>query len=201
MTDLRRRRLVAGSMTVAALVFLGLLWWWRVGLDRPASRSTGPTVGTTGPSITQLQRLGELAPVRIQVTDVLAAEGEGYRGVWLIKGDALLTCDVSQGRILRQDPVARSAVLRLPPLRVTSARVDHTKTKTWSVEKTSWLPWNAGNRGQFSDAAMFHAQQLIESAAAEESNLAVARTQTEELVRQMYSLVDWQVSVEWEAGP
>lgn len=201
MTESRRRRLLYYGLALGATVLLGLLVWWHFVLNRQASRPGSSLVRSIGPSIAQLERLGDLAPVRVQVMDVLVAEGEGYRGVWLIKGDALLACDVAQGRILRQDPVARTAVLRLPPLRVTSARVDHTKTKTWSVEKTSWLPWNAGNRGQFSDAAMFHAQQLIESAAAADSNLAAARTQAEVLVRQIYGLVDWQVSVEWESGP
>ena len=95
--------------------------------------------------MSQLEKIGELATSRIHVTDILMADGEGFRGAWLIKGDALLTCDVSRAKILNLNPAARTATLRLPPLRVTSARVDHTKTKTWSVEKKTWLPWTGGN--------------------------------------------------------
>jgi hypothetical protein len=68
------------------------------------------------------------------------ADGEEFRGAWLIKGDALLTCYVSVAKILNLNSAARTATLRLPLLRVTSARIDHTKSKTRSVEKKTWLP-------------------------------------------------------------
>ena len=128
----------------------------------------------------------------------MIAEGEGYRGSWLIKGDALLSCDVSQAKIVRVDTTARTAILRLPPLHVTSARVDHEKTRTWSVERNTWLPWKWGDQGAFRDAALFHAQQLVESAAASERHLAPVQAQTELLIRRMYDLVDWKITVKWE---
>ncbi len=91
-----------------------------------------------------------------------------------------------------------TATIRLPSLRVVSARVDHTKTKTWSMERTSWLPWRWGNQGVLRDAAMLHAQQLIESAAGSERHLGPAKCQAELLIRQLYDFVDWKVDVQWE---
>lgn len=193
-------RLTRILRSVGAVLFLGLLWlgalWFGVHLgSRPhlatRSRSLGPTVS-------QLEKIGELATSRIHVTDILMADGEGFRGAWLIKGDALLTCDVSRAKILNLNPAARTATLRLPPLRVTSARVDHTKTKTWSVEKKTWLPWTGGNQNVFRDAAMHHAQQLIETAAASRQHLELSQTQAELLIGRMYELTDWHVTVEWE---
>lgn len=150
------------------------------------------------PTVTQLERIGELAATRVHVTDVLSAEGEGYRGSWLIKGDALLSLDVSKATIVRVNTATRTATMRLPQPRVVSARVDHDRTKIWSVEKTTWLPWKWGDQGVLRDAAMYHAQQLIESAAASERNLALARSQTELIIHRMYDLVDWKIDVDWE---
>jgi hypothetical protein len=128
----------------------------------------------------------------------LWAEGEGYRGSWLISGDALLSCNVSKASIANINPVARTATIRLPALRVMSARVDHEKTQTWSVEKATWLPWRWGNQGALRDAAMFHAQKLIETASASERHLGPAKIQAELLIRQMYDFVDWKIDVDWE---
>ena len=138
-----------------------------------------PTLPSMGPTVTQLERLGELTTTRVHVTDVLTAEGEGYRGSWLIKGDALLSCDMSKAKIMKLNPEKRTATIRLPPLRVISARVDHSKTKTWSVEKTSWLPWRWGDQGIVRDTAMFHAQKLVETAAGSERNRGPAKAQAE----------------------
>jgi len=158
-----------------------------------------PTVvRSIGPTVTQFERIGELTTTRVHVTDVLSAEGEGYRGSWLIKGDALLSCDMSQAKIVKVDVDKRKATIKLPPLRVISARVDHDKTKTWSVEKTTWLPWRWGDQGVMRDAAMFHAQKLVETAAGSERHLGPAKAQAELLIRQMYDFVEWKVAVEWE---
>lgn len=148
--------------------------------------------------VTQLERIGELAATRVHVTDILTAEGEGHRGSWLVNGDALLSCDLSKAALADIDLEARTATIRMPPLRVIAARVNHDKTKTWSVEKTSWLPWRWGDQGAMRDAAMFHAQQLIETAASSERHLGPARSHTEQLVQRMYQLIDWNVAVEWE---
>jgi len=187
-------RFIGAALMFGLLVLAALGIGARLGLQQQIAtqaRSLGPTVS-------HLERIGELASARIHVTDILMADGEGFRGAWLIKGDALLACDVSRAKILNVNPAARTATLRLPPLRVTSARVDHTKTKTWSVEKKTWLPWTGGNQSLFRDAAMHQAQQLIESTASSSQHLEPSRTQAELLIGRMYELMDWKVTVEWE---
>ena len=118
--------------SIGAALLLGMLLIAALGIGvRLGSRRHMATQARSlGPTVSPLERLGELASSRIHVTDILMADGEGFRGAWLIKGDALLTCDVSRAKILNLNQTARTATLRLPPLRVTSARVDHTKTKT-----------------------------------------------------------------------
>lgn len=154
-------------------------------------------VHATIPSVLQLERLGQLTSTRVHVTDVLWAEGEGHRGAWLVTGDALLTCDVSKASIKDVDPLSRTATIQLPALRVSAARVDHEKTRTWSVEKTSWLPWRWGNQGAMRDAAMAHAQNLIETSANASHHFEIARAQTDLLIKQMYDFVGWKVDIEW----
>ena len=162
-------------------------------------RRTEPAyIRSMTPTVTQLERIGELAATRVHVTDVLYAEGEGYRGSWLINGDALLSCDMSKATLIDVNTEARTATIRLPPLRVIAARVNHDKTKTWSVEKTTWLPWRWGDQGVMRDTAMFHAQKLIETAAGSERHLSSAKAQAELLIQRMYQFIEWTVSVEWE---
>lgn len=129
---------------------------------------------------------------------MLWAEGEGYRGSWLVSGDALLACDVSKARIDHIDVAKRTATIRLPPLQVISARVNHEKTKTWSVEKTTWLPWKWGDRDVLTNAAMIHAEKLIENAAGADQHLVSAKAQAELLIKQLYEFIDWTIEVQWE---
>ena len=48
------------------------------------------------------------------------------------------------------------------------------------------------------DAAMFHAQKLIETAASSERHRGPAKAQAELLIQQIYEFVGWEVHVEWE---
>ena len=196
MTELMKQAAKLLLIGVFALALtMGSIWY---GTQLHKSQRVPPVVKSTGPTVTQLERIGELTTSRVHVTDVLSAEGEGYRGSWLIKGDALLSCDISKAKIVKVNNEKRTATVHLPPMRVISARVDHGKTKTWSVEKTSWLPWYWGDQGIVRDTAMIHAQKLVEAAAGSERNLAPARAQAELLIRQMYDFVEWKVIVEWE---
>jgi hypothetical protein len=196
-TELARIGLKWMAVIVLMTSFLVTAFWagsrWHSPLATPIPR----LLTSTGPPVIQLERIGELAPVRIHVADVLIAEGEGHRGAWLIKGDALISCDISRAKLSHVDNVNRTARLQLPPLKVTSARVDFEKTKTWSVEKTTWLPWSAGDQGLFRDAAMFHAQQLVKDAASSGDSLDAARSQTERIIHQIYLAVEWKIDTEW----
>ena len=136
---------------IGAALLLGILLLAALGIGARlgSQQQIATQARSLGPTVSHLERIGELASARIHVTDILMADGEGFRGAWLIKGDVLLACDVSRAKILNLNPTSRTATLRLPPLRVSSACVDHAKTKTWSVEQKSWLPWTGGNQGLF----------------------------------------------------
>ena len=124
--------------------------------------------------------------------------GDVYRGSWLFKGDAILCCDMSLAAITDRDDEKKTAVIKLPKPRVVSPRVDHERTRTWSVERSTWLPWKWGNQDKFRDSAMHHAQRLVEKASRSQENLSMARTQAELVIRKTYEMVDWHVTVNWE---
>lgn len=44
------------------------------------------TVTSTGPTVTQLDKIGLLTLTRVRVTDILGAEGAGARGAWIVSG-------------------------------------------------------------------------------------------------------------------
>lgn len=109
MTDFMKLCFKWGVMTLllllvaASSVSFGI---WLGTRDRLA-----PRIRSLTPTVTQLERIGELAATRVHVADVLSAEGEGYRGSWLVKGDAILSCDVSQARIDHVNTKARTATI------------------------------------------------------------------------------------------
>jgi hypothetical protein len=187
-------RKLAAVLGIAALALLiGLL------AGRFACQPSAPriTIADLGPDVTQLERLGELASLRVHVADILIGEDERFRGVWLIKGDALLAIDMTRASVTDKDPVARSATIRLPLPRVVSPRVDHERTRTWDVERKTWLPWKKGDQSLLRDEAMRHAQRLVEGAAANDDTIREAKKQTETLLEGFYQMVGWTVTVTW----
>ncbi|WP_010583155.1 DUF4230 domain-containing protein [Schlesneria paludicola] len=180
-----------------AMLAAGYGFW--IGRHRLAINAP-PTVSSIKPTVIQLERLGQLTTARIHIMDVLSANGEGYRGSWLVSGDALLACDASKACIENVNEVRRTATIRLPVPQVISARVNHDLTKTWNVERTTWLPWKWGDQSVLRDAAMYHAEKLIESAASSEHHLTSAQRQAEAMIQQLYEFLEWNVEVQWD-GP
>ena len=84
-----------------------------------------------GPTVQSLQRLNELVTLKVQVSDVLTAEGHRYRGAWLIKGDALIAVDLDKADIpwSENTSVSTSPKRRRTPLRIRprSSSVDRTR--------------------------------------------------------------------------
>ncbi|MFH0966050.1 MAG: DUF4230 domain-containing protein [Planctomycetota bacterium] len=165
------------------------------------SEKTPVSVFSSGPTVTNLRRLGELVTTRVHVADVLTAEDQKYRGFWLIKGDALIAVDMLQARVESRNDETHSATVVLPPPRVIQARVDHEKTRTWDVQRKTWNPFKPGDPDLLRDEAMRHAQQLVEFAAGEPDSLSYARKIAETLIPSFFEMVGWQVSVRWSDSP
>jgi len=179
--------LVAASLTAAMCLFV----------FRRFDRSPTPArVQYQGPTIERLEQLRHLATTRVYVADVLVGEGDGHRGAWLIRGDALIGVDLGRASIFDKDEVARHAVIRLPTPEVLQSRVDHERTRTWEVRRTTWVPWS-GDQDRLRDEVMREAQRLVAHAAASGENTVRAEQAVEAVIQAFYQEVDWQVRVVW----
>jgi hypothetical protein len=179
---------------VAAAIFVGTKYL--------RFQSGGDTVSTwtVGPTITQLEKLSKLVTTKVSIGDVLIAEGEGYQGSWLIKGDALLAVDLSKAEIVSLDEKKQIATIALPEPSVESARVDHERTKTWDVRKQGWksVLGFGGDQDKMRDEAMREAQKLVETVAHKPENIEYAKTHAEASIKTFYELVGWRVDVKWQ---
>jgi hypothetical protein len=157
---------------------------------------SSPIVESQGPTLQRLERLSHLVTTRVLIADVLVGEGEGFRGAWLIKGDTLLGVNLGRAQITAKDEAVRRATICLPAPEVLQARVDHQRTRTWEVRKTSWAPWS-GDPDRLRDSVMREAQRLVAHAAGSAETLAQAKLTAETLIRGFYEEVGWQVQVTW----
>jgi hypothetical protein len=170
----------------------GVASWYGRGSSKELSAGTGPTV-------VELEELGHLAAMRVHIADILVVEDSRWKGSWLIKGDAILAVDMRRATIIDKDGVSRTATITLPGPRVMQPRVDHHKTCTWDVRKTTWIPGLLLPDGSnaLRDAAMQQAQLAIESAASSSENLDQARLRVTTLIQAFYEMVGWGVKVQW----
>ncbi len=140
--------------------------------------------------------LSHLVATRVFVADVLVDEGNGCRGAWLIRGDALIAVNLGQAAVVERDEAKKRATIRLPPPEVLQARVDHEKTQIWELKSTTWIPW-AADKDSLRDMAMAHAQRFVAHAAGSAENIQQAKAGAESAIRGLYGEVGWSVGVRW----
>ena len=187
--------LVVG-VVLGGLAAGGLALW--LAADEPEPAPPPPVFTSPGPTVERLEAMGQIVSTRVVVTDILTGKGEGYRACWLIRGDALLTCDLKGATVVTRDEAAKTALIRVPGIRVLSPRVDHAATKTWDFQKLSWMPWTWGDQSVVHDAAMHHAQRLVERTAGGEEYRRAAKDQAELVLKQAFAMAGWDVAVQWE---
>lgn len=185
------------AVTVGALVLVvGLITTFTLGQWVGHRASDEPRLWSTGPTIEHVQSLNRLVTTKVFITDVLTGEGDGVRGVWLIKGDALLGIDMSDADVQILDWRKRLAVIDLSSPIVLSARVDHERSMTWDVQRTTWIPWK-GDQDQLRDKAMYHAQKLVEFAAGQPELIEEAKRNASRAMSDIYRSVDWRIEIHW----
>jgi hypothetical protein len=118
----------------------------------------------------------------------------------MVKGDVLLSVDLTQAMFQSKDVEAKTCVLMLPQPQVMSPRIDHNQTRIYALgDYGLWkiVPSDLGKRAAL-DRAYKDAQQIIEAAGGEESLVAKAREHTEEVMGRFFEMVGWRVRVEWQ---
>jgi hypothetical protein len=165
-------------------------------IGRP-SPVPGVVVWSTGPTIEHLEALRELVVTKVSVSDILTAEDPGYRGSWLVKGDALISIDLHDAKVLDTSQPLRTATIQLPEPRILSPRVDFERTMTWDISRSSWVPWK-GDQDKMRDQAMLHAQRLVAHVANSDEYIDGAKRSAERIIKTAYQMVDWRVTVQWK---
>jgi hypothetical protein len=187
-----------GRLVLAASVLsLGIVAAFVIGYYLGHHGGDEPRIWSTGPTIEQIQSLGQLVSTRVTISDILTGEADDVRGVWLIKGDALLGIDLTSPTVEVEDRDKHRAVIHLDEPTVLSARVDHERSMTWDVRRTSWLPWR-GDTDRLRDRAMYHAQRLVEHAAGQPDIVKEAKRNAERALADVYRAVDWHVEIRWK---
>ena len=158
--------------------------------------------------IEQIQPLASLMTSRVVVTDVVVTSITGLTGelraAVVVRGDALITVDLSTASIDVIDHDTRTAKIILPPPQVISARVDHEQTRIFSVQATGLWAIVSSDDGQavLIDQAMKLAQQAITKAASESPMIEQARTRAEALICSFFAnSLQWNVTVQWVDMP
>jgi hypothetical protein len=187
------------NITILAVILAVLVAATVLGLSHFRATADPVVVHSQGPTVERLERLSHLVTTRVYVADVLVGEGEGCRGAWLIRGDALIAVSLSRARITEKDEGNRKATLMLPVPEVLQPRVDHERSRTWEVRRMGWLPWNA-EPDKLRDAVMAQAQQLVAHAAGSNENIQQAKTAAATILKAFYEEVGWEVTVTWEGA-
>lgn len=113
---------------------------------------------------------------------------------------ALLSVNLNQAKITDKHEDTKQATIVLPEPVVLQPRVDHSHTRTWSVDHVAWLPWNA-DQDALRDAVYAEGQQLVAHTAASAENLTQAKLTAETMLKALYAEVGWQVTVTWADLP
>ena len=184
------------SVSALALVLLIAIAFYVGTRSTPSSKAE--FISNT-PQIERVQSLGNLVVMKVSVADILTSETGAYRGAWIVKGDAQLTVDMRQARVVSSDISQRRLVIELPQPQIVQPRVDHTRTRTWEVRKTSWIPF-AGDPDLLRDRAMELAQRMVEKQVAQSQSTELAKRQAVAVLQVMYDFVGWQIDVVWESG-
>ena len=174
-------------------------------LESRLSSSGMPENQHGGVSIEQVQALSSLVTARVDVADVTETSIEGRTGgmhaALLVKGDFLLGTDLSQARFESVDGAARTAVLVLPQPRVTSARLDHDRTRVFAITASGlWqlTPDDGRASAAVVNRAYQDAQRQVEGACNDPSLLERARRQAESVLRAFFAAAGWQLHVRWQ---
>ena len=174
-----------------------------------ACRLFAPFAGiTSAPSVEQLKPLARLLTHRAIVVDVVSVSLIGYTGDLrasvIVRGDALLSVDLTKAHIEQVDHEARSLVLVLPRPHVVSARLDHEGTRIVAIESSGlWalMPCDDA-RAEIIGRAMLVAQDAVMKAASESLVIEEARKRAEVLIVAFFAdTLRWTVTVRWADGP
>jgi len=158
----------------------------------------------TGLTIDQVRELTELVTAKLAIADVQETVVRGRWGgrkiILVVKGDLLVSVDLSLAKFEKMDQQAHSAVLVLPPPRVISVRLDHDKTHIAVDKSLGWwcvVPGDAW-RSEAVNVAYAEAQENLSATAANEGLIDKSRRHAEAVITAFFRDIGWRVTVRWQ---
>lgn len=193
------------------MMFMVVIWFaWplqdllrRAATSRPAAMPPPRAVFATAPTVEQVRQVAELVALRIRVVDILTVEQagwlSGYKGAWLIQGDALWSTDLEQARLEEIISATGETSIRieLPRPDVCWARIDHARTRTYDLQSKAWLPLFRIPES-VRDDALRQAQELVERAARRDDYRQQAERQTERVLTTFFAGRGLSVEIVWQ---
>lgn len=190
-------------LTQVLPALIGVAVGWLLGRLTPAT-GAAPSV-QVGPTIEHVRELSELVTIRVDVADVQETLVAGHLGslrvALILKGDFLLSIDLTQARFESVDAAGKTAVLVLPTPRATSPRVDHDRTRVVAVtDEGLWtvVPGDDAARGRIVNLAYIEAQRTVAAAAADRVLVERARRRAEQVLSTFFRAAGWAVRVQWK---
>lgn len=145
----------------------------------------------------KVQALSDLAVLRVPVHLLHEAGIDGLSGgvrtLVQVEGSVDLGVDLSRARLIQIDPVARTAVLQLPPAKVIHATVDMAATRVLRVDRRGlwWVvPGEAGGR-EVIQKALAQAQHKVQRAGDKSEHLRQAEQRARQLCIELAAEAGW----------
>lgn len=153
--------------------------------------------------LSRIKELAELVTLRVPVSTVITTELAGYTGsiscVVVVHGEVEFGVDLEQARFEDIDPEARTATLILPTPTVRHARLDHERTKVYSLDRqglwTLLVSDEAGRR--VVNVAMRDAQAAVAVTAENAQLHAQAKERAGRLIQKAFMPVGWTLELVW----
>ncbi len=156
-------------------------------------------VESMAPTLEKIQNLAELVTSKVYVSDVLDATNKDYEGKWVINGDALITIDLNNAKLENVNEATKTAVIILPLPKVTSPRVDYTRTKPAYIKGVRFaLLRNPKNKETMQEYMMAAAQKSIEKSAGRDEIIDNSKNQAALIISNLYLKVGWELTIKWQ---
>ena len=190
-------------MTQIIWTILMLLIGGFLGASLGSRHRTVVPMEATAPVIGRITELAELVVLRVPVSKVHVATLRGYVGsascVVLVHGELELGTDLKLAEFTEVDTEARTATLKLVEPKVRRARLDHSQTSVYRIDRGGlWkaLP-SAEPARRIVNQAMIEAQDCVEAAGDDSQYVDRAKRHTEQVLIRFLEALGWEVKLVW----
>ena len=191
------RRCGRWALCLANLLILGLgvVVGHRLPRLSPQAPVETRTSFQSGITLEQIEPLGELVMLHVDVSDVIVTDLHGYTGgvtaALLVKGDLFLGTDLSRAHFDLIEVQHHTALLILTPPRVVTSRIDHDHSRIVALWRHGLWDCVPGERPEEAaiERGYAEAQHAVANAGASASADQGARTQVAVSTELLFSVV------------